>query len=177
MFLSSLGHLAVRMRTRQAKFERVRTQNQLVRRSRPLSREVLLDSKPANALTKPNGSIPYGERPRAGASNTYFGQGQIWTSFWPDSVVTFTRGGPGDIRPDGSLAIKWPWWRFIPGELTIEGRRLDGHGELRAIVPTEGYAQISIQPSVLIFSGPGCWQVTGSIDGARLTFVTAVVLP
>ena len=128
------------------------------------------------AVTKPNGSIPYGERPQPRANNTYFGQGQIWTSLWPDGVVTFRPNGPGEIRPDGSLAMKWPWWKSIPGELAIEGRRLDGSGELKADVPTSGYALIGIQPTALIFSGPGCWEVTASIDNASLTIITAVIL-
>jgi hypothetical protein len=37
------------------------------------------------------------------------------------------------------------------------------------------YGDIGFQPSYLIFSTPGCWEVTGRVGEASLTFVTRVV--
>jgi hypothetical protein len=35
-------------------------------------------------------------------------------------------GRPGCVDPDGTLGMKWPWWRGARGPFVIEGRRLDG---------------------------------------------------
>jgi hypothetical protein len=89
--------------------------------------------------------------------------------------VIFARGGPGFILPDGSLVMKWPWWREVRGELTIEGQRLDAPAPLlRAEIP-EGYGDIGFRPVSLIFPAQGCWEVTGKVGKERLTFVTLVV--
>jgi hypothetical protein len=128
-------------------------------------------SLPPCPVTTPNGSTPPGEQP----SPDLHGNGQIWTGLWPEGKVVFKQGGPGQIYPDGSLEMKWWWWRGIDGPLTIEGRRLDASASpLRAEIP-EGYGATGFQASGLIFSGEGCWEVTGRVGEARLTFVTLVV--
>jgi hypothetical protein len=38
-----------------------------------------------------------------------------------------------------------------------------------------GYDETGFQPTVVLFAGPGCWEVTGRVGGATLTFVTLVV--
>jgi hypothetical protein len=43
---------------------------------------------------------------------------------------------------------------------------------LRAHIP-KGYDEI--QPTGVLFAGPGCWEVTGRVGDAALTFVTLVV--
>jgi hypothetical protein len=69
--------------------------------------------------------------------------------------------------------MKWPWWRGVRGPLSIGGRRLDGEAPpLRAHIPG-GYRD-SVQPSALFFPTPGCWEVTGRVGEASLTFVTRV---
>jgi hypothetical protein len=71
--------------------------------------------------------------------------------------------------------MKWPWWRGVRGELSIEGRRLDGEAEsLGAEIP-EGYGLSGFQPSGILFPSEGCWEVTGTVGDASLTFVTLVV--
>ncbi|MDQ3006062.1 MAG: hypothetical protein M3R47_11875 [Chloroflexota bacterium] len=71
--------------------------------------------------------------------------------------------------------MKWPWWREVPGELTIAGRRLDAPAPaLRAEMP-EGYGDSGFRPVSLIFPTQGCWEVTGIVGNARLTFVTLVI--
>src|SRR5215472_1876623 len=92
---------------------------------------------------------------------------------WPDGTVVFTPGGPGSTEPDGSLSMKFPWWREggIRGKLRIHGRRLDALAPpLRAAIP-DGYADTGFQSAALIFPTEGCWEVTGEVADTRLTFV------
>jgi len=82
---------------------------------------------------------------------------------------------PRNIEGDGSLRMKFFWWRGVHGALTIEGKRLDAPAlPLRSQIP-EGYGDIGFQASGLIFPTEGCWQVTGRVGDASLTFVTRVV--
>lgn len=128
----------------------------------------------ACAITVPNDAVPPGEPPAA----NYFGNGTIWTLLWPDGRVVFKPGGPGTIDPtDGTLSMKWPWWRSVTGVLVISGRRLDapsrpmGPYDVRAA----GYGATGFLPTALAFPSPGCWEVTGKVGSASLTFVTLVV--
>ena len=96
---------------------------------------------------------------------------------WPDGTVVFQPGGPGSIEPDGSLSMKFPWWREagLRGRLTIHGRRLDAPAPpLRAHIPW-GYGDTGFQSTALILPTEGCWEVTGQVADTRLTFVTHVV--
>jgi hypothetical protein len=96
---------------------------------------------------------------------------------WPDGTVVFQPGGPGSIEPDGSLSMKFPWWRGagLRGKLTIHGKRLDAAAPpLRASIPW-GYGDTGFQSTALIFPIEGCWEVTGEVGDTRLTFVTRVV--
>jgi hypothetical protein len=87
----------------------------------------------------------------------------------------FEPKGSGFIRPDGSLLMKWPWWRGARGKLSIEGRRLDAPAPpLRSAIP-DGYGDAGFQATALNFPTEGCWEVTGKVGEAGLTFVTLVV--
>jgi hypothetical protein len=123
-------------------------------------------------VTTPNGNTPPGEPP----DKSHHGNGKIWTDLWPDGkVIVRDRGW---IQPDGRIAMKWPWWRALDaaGPLTITGRRLDGAAPpLEAWIPS-GYGDAGFQATGLIFSTPGCWEVTARSGGYELTFVTEVVL-
>jgi hypothetical protein len=128
---------------------------------------------PPCPVTVPNSSTPPGET----SSGLNHGNGKIWTVLWPEGTVRFEPGGPGEILPDGSLAMKFPWWRGegVVGPLQIEGKRLDGDAPpLQADIP-EGYGDTGFQASGLIFPSEGCWQVTGRVGEAELTFVTRVI--
>jgi hypothetical protein len=58
------------------------------------------------------------------------------------------------------------------GELTITGHRLDGKASpLRADIPS-GYGATGFLPSGIYFPTEGCWEVTGAVGTAKLTFVT-----
>ncbi|MEA2596516.1 MAG: hypothetical protein QOF01_2985 [Thermomicrobiales bacterium] len=138
-------------------------------------------------VTLPNGETPPGERPSLG----YHGNGQLWTGLPPDGRVVFTPDGPGDIEPDGSLSIKWPWWIEVPGLFTVRGTRLDAPAPpLRAFRlgnPIPAAPPATAPPNVvylvpdgfvatsLVFPTAGCWQVTAVVGDASLSFVTLVV--
>jgi hypothetical protein len=102
------------------------------------------------------------------------GNGKLWTIFWPHGVIV---ADSGYVERDGSIGMKWPWWRGVDGTLTIEGRRLDATAPpLRADLSTaDSYGESGFQPSGIYFSTEGCWEVTGRVGQARLTFVTLVV--
>jgi hypothetical protein len=115
--------------------------------------------------------VPPGEEPSSGAH--YHGNGELWTELWPGGVI---RARPEDVREDGSIEIKFPWWRAVRGRLTISGRRLDGQAEpLRAWIPD--YGPTGFQSTAVVFPTQGCWEVTGRAGDGRLTFVVRVVAP
>lgn len=123
-------------------------------------------------VTLPNGRKPPDEPSNSlqhGNSND-----TMWTELWPEGQVIFRPDGPGEIRPDGSLAMKWPWWYLHEGQLTIVGRRLDAPAPPLQAEITLGYHGPAFQPSTLLFSTEGCWEITGSVGEATLTFVTLV---
>lgn len=107
---------------------------------------------------------------------SYHGNDELWTVLWPKGEIIFEPGGPGFILPDGSLGMKWPFVPLVPGELAVEGQRLDGAAPPLQAEIGEGFTeQGHFFPTYLIFPTPGCWKVTGRIGEASLTFVTRVV--
>lgn len=79
------------------------------------------------------------------------------------------------VKPPGEeLSEKFPWVRLARGDLTIEGRRLDGPAPpARASVPS-GYGPSGFQASGIGFPAEGCWEITGKIAHQKLTFVVEV---
>ena len=128
-------------------------------------------------VTLPNGKSPAGEDDsdfNLGNEN-----GTIFTIPWPNGTVIFSPNGPGAKEPDGSLGMKWPWYRTVEGDVVITGRRLDEKAPPpRTVVlrgNEDGYGETGFHPSGLWFSGPGCWEMTAAIGDESLTFVTLVV--
>lgn len=124
-------------------------------------------------LTLPNGSIPRDAYNWVGndPENSH-GNGKLWTLLWPHNVVV---AAPAFVERDGTVRMKWPWWRGVRGELQIEGRRLDGDAApLRAEIPRY-YGLSGFQPAAIFFPTEGCWEVTGKAGNATLTVVTLVL--
>jgi hypothetical protein len=134
-------------------------------------------SPAACPVTRPNGDQPPANANVFGRGNGDYGNDVLWTSLW-----VWGKGEvdvPADhVMPDGSFGeMKWPWYRYVPGRLTIEGRRLDAPAlPLRAAI-SDGYGDSGFILSGLIFPTGGCWEVTGRVGDGSLTFVVLVVPP
>ncbi|MET1082342.1 MAG: hypothetical protein ABWY12_04710 [Burkholderiales bacterium] len=140
-----------------------------INRLRPAENAVVVEPTTCK-VTRANGQGTFLE----GMSPDLHGNALISTALWPDGTVVFRPGGPGFVATDGALSMKWGWYRGVRGRLRIEGRRLDEPAApLRAEIPA-GYGDFGFQSSALIFPTPGCWEVTGHVGTASLTFVTLV---
>jgi hypothetical protein len=103
-----------------------------------------------------------------------YGNGELGVGgLWPDGVIA---AGPDFVDKDGAIGMKFGWWRNVPGDLEITGARLDGPAPpARGEVPS-GYGQTGFQASGIVFPTEGCWEVSGHVGPATLTFVTFVVI-
>jgi hypothetical protein len=116
-------------------------------------------------------TLPNGDNPPGQTSRFSYGNGRLWVELYPRGVIRTRNGTP---RPDGSLAVKFPWTRGVRGRLVITGRRLDAAAPpLRSWVPT-GYGRTGFQSSAVIFPTEGCWEVTGRAGVIELTIVARV---
>lgn len=124
--------------------------------------------------TLPNPTGPRGASPEVffgwGASH---GNGTLWVGgLWPGGVITADQQF---TAADGSVSMKFGWWRAAHGRLTITGRRLDAAAPpLRADIPT-GYGDTGFQATGVTFPTEGCWRVSGRAGGSTLAFVTLVL--
>jgi hypothetical protein len=124
-------------------------------------------------LTKANGRYPPTEA--WGAGSHFYGNESIGIGLGPEGrTVTFKPGGSGFVLWDGSLRYKFLWAKArLP--MSIEGRRLDAPAApLRAEINHE-FDDDNFQPSSLVFSTPGCWEITSRVGESTLTFVIKVV--
>jgi hypothetical protein len=125
-------------------------------------------------VTQPRSAGPPGVSPDAffgwGSSH---GNGKLWVGgLWPRGVIT---AGPEFVAKDGSVGMKFGWWRAATGRLQLTGRRLDAPAPpARAHVP-EGYGDSGFQASGVDFPTEGCWEVAGALPTTRLRFVTFVI--
>jgi hypothetical protein len=120
-------------------------------------------------VTRPR---PWAPPPGVSRGALTYGNGKLWVGLWPHGVI---EAGGQFVNEDGSVSMKFPWWRNVSGYLRITGRRVDGHAPpLRADVP-DGYGTTGFQASGVVFPTPGCWQVIGKAGTASLTFVTFVI--
>jgi len=118
-------------------------------------------------VTSPNGLTPPGEA----RSKLNFGNGRVWTVLWPNGLVLVP---PDDIGQDGSLVMKFPWWRGpgVHGHLHIRGHELILGVPVRA--DASGYGTTGFNASGIVFPVEGCDRIRGEADGAVLSFVTMV---
>lgn len=117
-----------------------------------------------SASAEPPSSIPADAMPVPWAAN-WFGNSTLWTRLPPTGVLPVQPGQQG--RP--AWNTKFPWWRTIPGQLTVRAHRLGGTGEFQADV-SAGYPPTGFQSSDLNWSALGCWQITADNAGGTLTF-------
>jgi hypothetical protein len=76
----------------------------------------------------------------------------------------------------GNLSIKFPWVRLVAGRLRITARRLDAPAPPAVPRIPSGYGESTgFQASSVLFPTVGCWQVTGWVGTASLTFVIQIV--
>lgn len=125
-------------------------------------------------VTRPNGLQPPATGNAFMAGRGDYGNAWLWTSLWiwgEDGVHVPASA----IDADGiAQDLKWSWYRFVPGTLSITGRRLDAEAPpLTAWVPS-GYGDRGFQVSGLTFPTEGCWEVMGHLGEADLTFVVTV---
>jgi len=115
-------------------------------------------------------TVPRQARQPAGASDglRWYGNAAVWVLLSGSGVLGTD---PQQQRPWYS---KVPWWRAVPGVLTIRARPVGGLAAgFHADVPS-GYDPAGFQPSGLYWPRLGCWQVTGTIAGQALTFTVWV---
>jgi hypothetical protein len=126
-------------------------------------------------VTQPNGNHPPGHRGPGDHGNDW-----LWTNLfmWSPDAPEVIVPDDGRITPDGTIHnMKWAWYRFVHGALSVDGRRLDGPSAPLAAGIPEGYGDLGFQVTLLTFPSAGCWEITGRVDGHELTFVTLVVAP
>jgi hypothetical protein len=100
--------------------------------------------------------------------------GTIGTGLWPGGKIVVRPDGPGQVLSDGSLQMKFLWAKPA-GPMSIEGKRLDAEAPPMRATLDHSHDAEQFQPSLLIFPGAGCWEVTAQVGDSRLTFVTEVV--
>jgi hypothetical protein len=133
-----------------------------------------LDPPPSCDVTAPTGGTPPGQY--RDYPNVFSENGQF-VGLSPGGTVVFRAGGAGSVEPDGSLGMKFWWWRPAKGaDLEIAGRRLDAPAAALMAEVTDGYDDQEFVPAGLIFPTQGCWEVTGRVGDATLTFVTLVLV-
>jgi hypothetical protein len=95
----------------------------------------------------------------------------MWVGLWPQGLVIVPHD---NIARGGSLRAKFMWWRGsgAHGLLRISGYEVDSYRHVWA--RTAGYGTSGFNASSIYFPGEGCYRVTGTVGGARLSFETLV---
>jgi len=121
--------------------------------------------------TRPTGDTPPGENPAE--SSLVYSDGRLYTVLWPNGEIL---ASPDVIEPDGTIDIKFPWWRAAgvgaAGDLQITGHEINTGATVTASIPG-GYGQ-RVQPTGILFPTEGCYEITAKSGDALLTFVTKV---
>lgn len=83
-------------------------------------------------------------------------------------------GGPGEVRSDRPLVMRFPWWRAegIEGEIHSTGRRLNGNRMVLAAEVHPGFGPDGCPASAQVFPSDSSWEVMAWVGAAQLTFVT-----
>ena len=128
-------------------------------------------------VTKPNGVGVTGSTEPCAAGCAH-GNEQLSTGpfgLWPAGKIVFQPGGPGFVTRGGSLGMKFGWQTSVSGPFLVRGRKLDGPASpMWALNATGQLVSPGFHATSLIFPGAGCWEVTGRVGDASLTFVVEV---
>jgi hypothetical protein len=128
-------------------------------------------------VTIPNGVVAGLSEPRAGSyGNALLSVGPF--GLWPDGTVVFKPNGAGFVTRDNALGMKFGWTRGIRGRLKVTGHRLDGAAPPLQLSADDADVGVGFQATHLIFSTPGCWEVTAQVgerEDSKITFVTRIV--
>jgi hypothetical protein len=91
-----------------------------------------------------------------------------------DVLGRMRAGEPGELRSDGPLVMRFPWWRAkgVEGEIRTTGRWLNGDRMVLAAEVHPDFGLDGCQASALVFPSDGCWKATACVGAARLAFVT-----
>lgn len=136
------------------------------------------------AVTIPNGSpFPPGGGSFMSADGRpppTHGNDRLWVGYLaPDGVIVV---GREDVKPDGSIELKFPWARrtvehrtvdgaltgVFAGELEVDARRLDGSAAPALVTTNPSGVHVG---SVITFPTTGCWEVIGRAGADTLSFV------
>ncbi len=102
-----------------------------------------------------------------------YGNGLLWVGgLWPDGII---EGDPRFVDDQGRVGMKFGWWRTVPGKLAITGYRTDATAPAAIGDVPDGYGDTGFQASGVTFPTEGCWNITGTVGTASLTFTTFVV--
>ena len=121
-------------------------------------------------VTLPNRRVP--SAARDWPARFSYGNGRLWILLWPHGVVV---AGEGQVNRDGSITMKFPWWRGVRGALQITGRLLQRPAQRVSAEVPNAYGSRGFQPTSITFPREGCWEVTGRAGRGELTFVTIVI--
>ena len=98
----------------------------------------------------------------------------MWSGDWYGNDALWVRlSTTGVVPADPGLSVKFPWWRAVPGKLTLSGHLVGGAGTMTPVV-AHGYGNVGFQVTGMRFSAPGCWAVTGKVQDKTLTVVVWV---
>src|SRR5580704_4016886 len=89
---------------------------------------------------------------------------------WPYGTVVFKPGGAGFQTKEGALGMKFGWTRGIRGKINVTGRRIDADAPPLRFETNQAndVHSTGFLASYLLFSTPGCWEVTAQHGGAEL---------
>ena len=98
---------------------------------------------------------------------------------WPNGTVVFKPGGAGFQTKEGALGMKFGWTRGIRGKINVTGRRIDADAPPLRFETNQAndVHSTGFLASYLLFSTPGCWEVTAQVgdrEDSKITFVTRV---
>ena len=128
----------------------------------------------SSGTATPPASLGYRPPPPVSYVKDWYGNDALWVMLPPTGKLPVT-----SRDPDGRLGTKFPWYRLASGEVQVTAERLDGPtGNFNADVGTvPEYGDRGFAPSMLYWSAPGCWRVTGRLADKELTFVVVVTAP